>query len=344
MRYGTVDCHAADVAYSNIHRVEYHKVLLNEATRLGAKIHLDCDVVNVDTKTPSVTLLSGQVFSGDAVIGADGLRSYVRDYVLGYHVDPEPTGDMAYRVTIPRERIEALEDPYWTSALDVPVARNWWGPDSHAVFYPLRNKTVWNVVLCRPDDLPSDTMTEMGDVEQMRQCFDGWDPKLQVLLQCVDRCLKWKICHMSELETWAKGSVALLGDACHPTLPYQAQGAAMAVEDGACLGILLGKLSQSQLEDCKSHVPDVLQLYEGMRKRRTTLNVQGAIENRDLFQMADPARVKQRNQEMAAADLTDINKHSRWGYADLRYQKQLMGFDTIKDATQKFQSWLEEAR
>jgi len=117
----------------------------------------------------------------------------------------------------------------------------------------------------------------------------------------------------------------------------------MAVEDGACLGILIGRLSQSQLKDRQTHVPDVLQLYEAMRKRRTTLNVQGAIENRDLFQMADQQRVEKRNEEMQAADLTDINKHSKWGYADLSYQKQLMGFDTIKDANQQFQSWLEKA-
>jgi len=301
-------------------------------------------VVNVDTEVPSVTLLSGQVYSGDVVIGADGLRSCIRDYVLGYHVDPEPTGDMAYRITIPRERIEELNDPYWTLSVKENIARNWWGPDSHAVFYPVRNKTIWNMVLARPDDLPAETMTATADVAEMRKCFEGWDPKLKTLLQCVSSCLKWKICHMSELETWAKGSVALLGDACHPTLPYQAQGAAMAVEDGAALGILIGRLSQSQLLDRKAHVPEVLRLYEGMRKKRTTTNVQGAVENRELFQMADPQKVELRNEDMWAADLTDINSDCKWGYANLRYQKQLMGFDTIKDANEQVQSWLQAVR
>jgi salicylate hydroxylase len=117
----------------------------------------------------------------------------------------------------------------------------------------------------------------------------------------------------SELKTWTKDSGALLGDACHPTLPYQAQGAAMAVEEGAALGILVGSLSQSRLEDRKAHVPETLQLYEAMRKR---------------------------NKELLDADLTDINKNCRWGYANLRYQKQLMGFDTIKDAREQFQKWI----
>jgi salicylate hydroxylase len=204
----------------------------------------------------------------------------------------------------------------------------------------VRNKTVWNLVLIRPDDLPPDTMTTTADVAEMRRCFEGWDPKLTVLLQCVDSCLKWKICHMSELETWTKDSVALLGDACHPTLPYQAQGAAMAIEDGAALGILVGSLSQSRFEDRKAHVPQTLHLYEEMRKRRTTTNVQGAIENRHLFQMADERDVGTRDRELLDADLPDINNDCRWGYAHLRYQKQLMGFDTIKDAREQFQKWI----
>lgn len=123
-------------------------------------------------------------------------------------------------------------------------------------------------------------MTATADVAEMKRRFDGWDPKLQVLLQCVDSCLRWKICHMSELKTWTKDFVALLGDACHPTLPYQVQGAAMAIEDGAALGILMGSLSQSRLENRKKRPPEILRVYEAMRKRRTTTIVQGAIENR----------------------------------------------------------------
>lgn len=132
-----------------------------------------------------MTLSSGEVYTGDVVVGADGktgaflircilsqtcvgLRSSVRDYVLGFHVDPEPTGDMAYRMTIPRERIEQLDDPYWTPSLQKNISRNWWGPDSHAVVYPVRNKTVWNLLLIRPDDLPPDTMTTTADV--LRKC------------------------------------------------------------------------------------------------------------------------------------------------------------------------------
>jgi salicylate hydroxylase len=76
----------------------------------------------------------------------------------------------------------------------------------------------------------------------MRQTFKGWDPQLTRMISLLDTALKWKLCHIEELASWVKGTVALLGDACHPTLPYQVQGAAMAVEDGLALGVLLGKL------------------------------------------------------------------------------------------------------
>jgi hypothetical protein len=98
------------------------------------------------------------------------------------------------------------------------------------------------------------------------------------------------------------------------------------------------------LEDRKAHVPKVLRLYEAMRKRRTTTNVQGAIENRQLFQIADEGEVEIRNKELLDADLTDINKKCRWGHADLSYQKQLMGFDTIKDAREQFENWIRNVQ
>ena len=87
-------------------------------------------------------------------------------------------------------------------------------------------------------------------------------------------------------------------------------------------------------------MPDLLRVYEAMRKRRTTVNIQGAIENRRLFQMADEREVEERNRELQEADLTDISKECRWGYADLRYQRQLMGFDTIRDAREQFEVWV----
>lgn len=89
--------------------------------------------------------------------------------------------------------------------------------------------------------------------------------------------LKWKLCHHAELKSWIKGSIALMGDSSHPTLPYQAQGAAMAVEDGAVIGTLLGRLQACPDLVAESNrqqaIGEILNIYERLRKQRTTVNV-----------------------------------------------------------------------
>ena len=104
--------------------------------------------------------------------------------------------------------------------------------------------------------------------------------RLRALIATIMSSLKWKLVNFTALDTWVRGSTALLGDACHPTLPYQAQGAAMAVEDGACVAKLLGLASRSH---AAVDIPCVLQLYERLRKDRTTLNVEGATSNRAVY-------------------------------------------------------------
>lgn len=113
----------------------------------------------------------------------------------------------------------------------------------------------------------------------MRETFRSWDPRLTQMIAQLKTALKWKLYHHAELDTWVRGSIALLGDASHPTLPYQAQGAAMAVEDGAVIGTLLGRLQESGAlvdgADTQALVGEMLKLYERLRKTRTSINVQG---------------------------------------------------------------------
>ncbi|GAM41020.1 salicylate hydroxylase [Talaromyces pinophilus] len=278
-----------------VHRADYQKVLLAEAKRLGAVIHLNAEVTSVDVLTTSVLLASQKRIYADVIIGADeGLHSVTRSEILGNRSTPIETGDLAYRTIIPKA--------------------------------------------C-PDDLPSRTLKTPGDLKEMLSLFNGWDPRLGKLLEHVEDVTKWKILHMPELDTWHKGSVTLLGDACHPTLPYQAQGAAMAVEDGATLGTLLGefcRFRQFQRPD-KITIPDVLELYELARKKTTTLNVQGAIENRLLYHMEDGPECDERNKKLAAIDWesTDLTGFE-WSWGNVSYLEKLMGCDPIEDAIAQF--------
>ncbi|KAL2814685.1 hypothetical protein BDW59DRAFT_176386 [Aspergillus cavernicola] len=255
-----------------IHREDFYRVLLDEATRLGAQIRLNSEVTDVIFEGPEVLLSGGERVAGDVIIGADGLYSHVRDIVLGISTTPEETGDLAYRATFKREQLEALNDDKVNELCRKVAITSWLGPNKHTIFYPVRGGEEFNLVLLRPDNLDKGTRRVKGDVDEMRDSYVGWD------------------------ETF--GPVALLGDACHPTLPYQAQGAAMAVEDGFALGKLLGLLNEDLLDNstddtsstrptAEEQIAAVLDLYKQIRKSRTTRNVQGAIRNRRIFHIPD---------------------------------------------------------
>lgn len=191
---------------------------------------------------------------------------------------------------------------------------------------------------------------------------------LQKIISCVPSVYKWKLTHLPELESWTKvgsssyqlclkrltwfvqGSVALLGDACHPTLPYQAQGAAMAVEDGAVVGKLLGSLqaqilnssssgnepSQSTKSSAQKLTAEVLALYEKNRKARTTRNVQGAIKNRQLFHMPDGILQNIRDFVLSYAGVT---RKSDWTWVLSSRQSQVYSFDVLEDCGKDFEAW-----
>jgi len=127
-----------------------------------------------------------------------------------------------------------------------------------------------------------------------------------------------------------QGNVCLLGDACHPTLPYQAQGAAMAVEDAVVLSRLLGRLNKKQeaganADDCPT-VGAALKVYESLRKTRTLTNVKGANANRYWNHLEDGPRQEARDEAMLS-----FKKHE-WALLDPVYDQNLYGFDVIEDA------------
>ncbi|KAL4871495.1 hypothetical protein BDV12DRAFT_183626 [Aspergillus spectabilis] len=253
-----------------IHREDFYRVLLDEATGLGAEIRLNAEVTDIIFETPEVILSGGERVAGDVIIGADGLYSRVRDIVHETSTTVEETGDSAYRAIFKREQLEALHDENVNELCQKTAITSWLGPDKHTIFYPVRGGDEFNLVLLRPDNLKKGARRVEGDVEEMRESYAGWD------------------------------ETSLLGDACHPTLPYQAQGAAMAVEDGFAIGRLLGLLNthirnRNPQEDPTSstqhviedHIRAVLNIYEHIRKARTTRSVQVAIMNRKVFHTAD---------------------------------------------------------
>ena len=248
--------------FVDMHRVDLQKCLYSKAIELGVTVRLGARVSKVDCNTAEVFLESGEKVIGDLIVAADGLWSRCRESFLGQMDQPLPTGDLAYRIVL---TLDQISDPELREWISNPSVHFWIGPGSHAVAYSLRASTMYNIVLLCPDNLPKDVARQTGSVEEMRELFASWDPILTRFLNHVDSVDKWKLMHRPELESWTNehGNFVLIGDSCHPMLPYLAQGANSSIEDGGVLGRLLGSVQS------KDQLKPAIKLYEQLRKSRS---------------------------------------------------------------------------
>ena len=216
---------------------------------------------------------------GDMLIGADGLKSVVRRQIFG-DAPATYTGDVAWRVIVPIERLpkDFLE----------PVMTVFMGPGGHAVCYYVRGGALINFVGIVETDKPSEeSWTVKLPWEELKADYRGWHPIIQTVIDAADRdqCFQWSLHNRPPIYNWSTTRVTLLGDSAHPTLPYLAQGAVMAIEDGAVLARALGM---------RDDIADALQLYQRNRVDRTAKIVTQSSENRRLFHLplgrGDPRR------------------------------------------------------
>ena len=190
--------------------------------------------------------------AADAVIGADGVHSKVREILLGVE-KPRFTGRVAHRTVFPTALMGGF-------ALD--TCTKWWGPDRHIVMYPVtaeREETYF--VTSVPDpDWNVESWSAEGDMDEVRRAFAGFHSEVQRVLDACPRVHKWALFERDPLPCWSRGPVALLGDACHPMMPYMAQGGASALEDAAMLARCLGAESDPEA---------ALLRYQAARLQRT---------------------------------------------------------------------------
>ena len=167
----------------------------------------------------------------DVLVGADGIHSVVRRLLFGPE-HPRFTGCIAYRGLVPAERLPDL-------GLDV-TAQVWMGPGRHFVHYFVSGERYVNfVAVVEQDAWTRESWTHRGEVADALAAFEGWHPQVRTILGAVEETFTWALFDRAPLERWSAGRVTLLGDACHAMLPFMAQGAAQAIEDGAALAACL---------------------------------------------------------------------------------------------------------
>ncbi|PLB48304.1 FAD/NAD(P)-binding domain-containing protein [Aspergillus steynii IBT 23096] len=256
------------------HRIDLHETLKAKATSpegpgTPVTIHLRCKVVTCDPDVPSLTLGDGRVIQGDLVIGADGVHSVLRSIISQEDIQPQPSGGSAFRFLIPISKVEANPETRNLVARPGEIQR-WDGVYKRLVIYPCRNNTELNFVCLHPD-AESQNSTEgwniAGSRDHLLEVYREFHPSMKALLAMADPAsIKlWRLLDRKPLATWVHAKACLLGDAAHPFLPYQGQGGAQAIEDGAALAALL------PVGTCPGDVPARLKLYMKCRYERATL-------------------------------------------------------------------------
>ena len=219
----------------------------------------------------------------DLVVGADGIHSRVRHLLFGPE-KPRFTGCVAWRGLVPTERVRHL-------GIEV-ASHNWMGPDGHVVHYWVGAGKFMNVVcVTEHGEWTEEGWTTPGKVEDALARFEGWHPTVRALIGSFPQTFVWALHDRLPLSRWSEGPVTLLGDACHPMLPFMAQGAAQSIEDGATLAALLKLVSDD--------LPVALQRYEALRKPRATRLQEASAANRVRFHLPDGPEQQQRDAAMA---------------------------------------------
>lgn len=266
--------------YTQLHRADLHEILAARARAFKADVvHLNKRATGFSETADGVTLhfADGSSAKGDLLIGADGLKSVVRKQIVG-EIPATYTGDAAWRIVVPVERLP-------TNFLE-PVMSVFMGPGGHAVCYYLRGGALLNFVgIVETEEVSEESWTVKRPWTELKADFAGWHPIIQTVIDCADKdkCYRWSLHNRPPIQNWSTKRVTLLGDSAHPTLPYLAQGAVMAIEDGAVLARALNMAAD---------VPAALQLYQRNRIDRTARIVQQSTDNRRLFHLHSEAEIR----------------------------------------------------
>lgn len=199
----------------------------------------------------------GQQALHDLVLGADGIHSKVRSALFGEE-QPRFTGVVSFRAVVPTDKVCQVPE--------IEAFTKWWGPNpqSQIVTFPLNlGRDTFIFATTGQDSWQEESWTSQGDVNELRSFYRDYHPDARALLDACDSVLKSALYEREPLPQWSVERVSLLGDACHPMLPFMAQGAGMAIEDGVVVARCLAQAQQL------SDVTPALQRYATARQART---------------------------------------------------------------------------
>jgi len=250
-----------------LHRNDLHGLLVAAVRALkpdAIKLGMRASAVAQTADAATVQFADGHSAAGTAIIAADGIHSQVRQCLFG---PGKPTfiGCVAWRGLIAMDRLP----PHLAQMLTT----NWIGPHGHVLHYPVRRGELMNFIsIVERDDWQVESWIVEGSKEELADDFRGWHDDVHTFIDAIDTPYKWALLARGPMERWVEGRITLLGDACHPTLPFLGQGAVMAIEDAYVVAA------------CLAAYPDdprrAFVRYEDIRKERTSAVVRKSHDNR----------------------------------------------------------------
>ncbi|WP_414448055.1 FAD-dependent monooxygenase [Burkholderia sp. 22PA0099] len=246
-----------------MHRADVVNALVQaipaERLRLGARVagfaRREAGGSTGESTGGSIALADGSRHEFDLIVGADGIHSRVREFLFGED-RPQFTGVVSYRAVVPVERI---------AGDDVGAFVKWWGPtpESQIVTFPLnRGRDVFIFATTAQPDWTHESWTAPGDPDALRDAYRHFHADARALLAACDTVLASALYVRDPLPQWSRDGFTLLGDACHPMMPFMAQGAGMAIEDAVVLSRALDAATPATLAAA-------LERYETARRERT---------------------------------------------------------------------------
>ncbi len=284
---GAEYCRRFGAPYIGIHRADL-QAILSAAVGLDS-IRLRKRLVDIDDTGARVTLRfdDGSTSDAELVIGADGARSFVRRWMLGYD-DALYSGCSGFRGMVPMAAVPKLPDP---TALQF-----WMGPGGHLLHYPMGHDHI-NFLLVERHPAPwprRDWIMSATEGEQLRH-FAQWHPAVVEMITAKPISDRWGLFHRPPLGRWTKGRVTLLGDAAHQLAPHHGQGAGQSVEDAVVLATCLAEAGAGPLGGA-------LERYERLRRGRTRKVQYASISAADVLHMPDGDTADRRNGRLASLE------------------------------------------
>jgi len=274
----------------------------------------------------------------DILLCADGVKSSARVALLnklGVTAHVKDTGQAAYRIMLTREQMQ--DDPELLALIDGDKVIRWIGEKRHIIAYPVAKQNIYNLSTTQPDvnfaAAPTATYTTKGSKKAMLAVYGDFCPMVHRMLDLVPegQVCEWKLRGHAPLPMWVHGTTALVGDACHPTLPHLAQGAAQAIEDAAAIGVVLSRLPDPSPES----INKALKVYEAVRKERAETLVELAAASGRAMHLGEGEAKKERDRQFAALKSGKGPVPDKWADADV--QKVVYGFDCMKAAEETFE-------